>query len=349
MELRYNMHFSKSVIFNRRTIKIIMLCVLSIIILIVAASNSSGSPVQNENPSILASNEIITDNNSGQANDTNHGSYINHDDNINQNTELKYISLINETEVDYSEDMVSLRSDEEVIETTDEYGLPELTNFRLLASSGELDTENAQDNDCETDTILNPDIPDEIDIPEWRTLPYLIHVSLDTFTIAILELDENGDHTKLVHTWRTAYGRTNAQTRPGIYSIRHKTPWIAWRNGYFSPFGSNYTGNLWFHAPLYNRKNLNTLRASTYNQIGTRASAGCFRTSSQAAAWIYYNVPVGTRVIVSNDSFFTSPEHELIDPRQTFDPSYPVDQEPLVIQELTQDTGVDYPIIKICD
>ena len=180
------------------------------------------------------------------------------------------------------------------------------------------------------DVVVNlNEATDKSDIPEsalhdWATLPYLIYVSLDSFTIAILGLDENGYHTELLHTWNTAYGRTNAQTRPGTYEILSKISWIEWRNGYFSPFGSRYAGNVWFHAPLYNKKDLNTLRAQTYNEIGTRATAGCFRTSTEAAAWIYYNAPIGTRVVVANDSFFTSKELEEVGLRQTFDPTYPV-------------------------
>lgn len=72
------------------------------------------------------------------------------------------------------------------------------------------------------------------------------------------------------------------------------------------------------------------MRANTFNQIGTRATAGCFRTSTYAAAWIYHNAPIGTRVVVSNDSFFTSPVPERIDRRQTFDPTYPLQMTPRV-------------------
>lgn len=72
------------------------------------------------------------------------------------------------------------------------------------------------------------------------------------------------------------------------------------------------------------------MRANTFNEIGTRATAGCFRTYTYAAAWIYYNAPIGTRVIVANDSFFTSPVPERVDRRQTFDPTFPLYMEPSV-------------------
>ena len=312
------MQINEPVILTRRYFKIVLLFLsLLIIFMLPAAQNINSSQAIPENTDTLSSPEIVLG------------------DNTNQNNHQDYFSLTNEINNDYSENSNNPVIDIQTSGITLDSELPELTNLRHLSSEDMIESIDYQN--YPYGEFVNSDI----EIPEWRTLPYLIYVSLDSFTIAVLGLDENGDHTKLIHTWNTAYGRTNAQTRPGTYEILSKTPWIEWRNGMFSPFGSRYVGNLWFHAPLFYRKDLNTMRASTFNQIGTRATAGCFRTSTEAAAWIYNNVPIGTRVVVANDSFFTSSEIEEIGSGQSFDPTYPIGPigEPMV----------DYKISKVCD
>ena len=226
--------------------------------------------------------------------------------------------------------------------------LPELTNFRYLSSSTENESENRELITEILSEVSDEGVSSELEVPLWRTLPYLIYVSLDSFTIAILGLDENGYHTELLHTWHTAYGRTNAQTRPGTYEILSKSTWISWGNGWFSPYGSRYVGGLWFHGPLYRGRNLNGMRASSFNQIGTRATSGCFRTSTNAASWIYHNAPIGTRVIVANDSFFTSPVPDRIPQGQTFDPTYPLYITPRVDTSEIYISEIDYAINGRC-
>ena len=41
--------------------------------------------------------------------------------------------------------------------------------------------------------------------------------------------------------------------------------------------------------------------ASDFNKLGKPASAGCIRLCIADAKWIYYNVPVGSTVIISDN------------------------------------------------
>ena len=160
--------------------------------------------------------------------------------------------------------------------------------------------------------------------PETETeLPYLIYVSKDSFTIAILGLDDNGEYSQLLQTFNTAIGRTDAQTRAGSYTITEKSAWIQWSKNSYSPYGTKHSGGLWFHGPSHSAKDLNTLQAASYNKIGTRATSGCMRTTNGAAAWIYNNAPVGTPVIIANDSLYNSAAIAKVDANQKYDPSDP--------------------------
>ena len=41
--------------------------------------------------------------------------------------------------------------------------------------------------------------------------------------------------------------------------------------------------------------------ASDYNKLGKPASAGCIRLSIADAKWIYYHVPIGSTVVISDN------------------------------------------------
>lgn len=162
-------------------------------------------------------------------------------------------------------------------------------------------------------------------------LPYQIYVSKDTFTTAILGIDENGEYTRLLRTWRTAIGTGN-KTRAGSYKIDKKYLWYDWSLGGFTPYTSRLEGSkIRLHAPLHNKKeDWNSLWKEGYTQIGSKETQGCLRTTTEGAAWVYFNCTVGTEVIIANDSLYESAEPpELGD--SSSDPTRPVVVEDLEI------------------
>ena len=171
-------------------------------------------------------------------------------------------------------------------------------------------------------------------------LPYLIYVSKDSFTIAILGRDEEGEFTRLLQTFNTAIGRTSAQTRAGTYTITSKTRWIEWNATQYTPYGTQHSGGLWFHGPIYGAKDPYKLKAVSFNEIGTAATSGCMRTTTSAAAWIYNNCAVGTTVIIANDSKYTSSPWAKIDAEQLFDPTDP-DARIEIPEDVPEDVGED--------
>ena len=229
---------------------------------------------------------------------------------------------------------------------------PLTSSFDITDDDDAEEEENAAEDFADDDDILEDDSPDSDDTtqtseadggtqssndtdadstadqfaavysPEGTVFPYLLYVSKHSYTIAVLTLDENNEYTRLLRTYSTAIGRTSAQTRAGRFTITGKTRWIDWGNSY-SPFGSKHSGGLWFHGPLYRARSSGTLITRSYNQIGSSATAGCMRTTTEAAVWIYYNCAEGTPVIIANDSRFTSVVPAQVDDSQTFDPTDP--------------------------
>jgi len=140
-------------------------------------------------------------------------------------------------------------------------------------------------------------------------MPYQIYVSKDSFTIAILGIDENGDYTRLLRTWRTAIGTGN-KTRAGSYTIDKQWLWYEWADGGYTPFTSHLEGTkMRLHAPLHNKnEDWNSLWRNGYREIGSKETQGCLRTTSEGAAWVYFNCAVGTEVRIANDELYQSEE-----------------------------------------
>ena len=155
-------------------------------------------------------------------------------------------------------------------------------------------------------------------------MPYKIYVSKDTYTIAILGIDGNGEYTRLLRTWRTAIGTGN-KTRAGSYKIDKQYMWYDWSLGGYTPYTSRRDGaKIRLHAPLHNeRGEWDSLWKEGYTQIGTQETQGCLRTTTEGAAWVYFNCKVGTEVYIANDSLYESAEPPALGDSES-DPTRPV-------------------------
>lgn len=152
-------------------------------------------------------------------------------------------------------------------------------------------------------------------------LPYAIYVSKKSYTIAILTADDAGQYTKVLFTFPTALG-SGSKTRPGEYTVTRREAWHKWSDRAYSPFATRHSGGLWFHAPLYGGKSFGRFYAYSYNEIGTACTAGCLRTTTGAASWIYYNCPTGTPVTIANDDLYQSEAAPAIVKGKNADPTH---------------------------
>ena len=86
--------------------------------------------------------------------------------------------------------------------------------------------------------------------------------------------------------------------------ILDKLRWHTLNGPTYGQFCSHITSDILFHSvpSVVNARPFDnhTLNASAYNQLGTPASAGCIRLTVGHAKWLYDNVPVGSKVVISD-------------------------------------------------
>ena len=168
-----------------------------------------------------------------------------------------------------------------------------------------------------------------ITAPAGYNLPYIIYCCKNSHTIVIIAKDDNGDWTRVVRLYPTGMGRKNV-TDVGFYTITKKERWHRWGSGY-SPYANRLSVGIYLHGPIYKKKNHNTIRPSYYNCIGTNCSSGCIRTICGCAAWVYYNCPIGTHIIVAQNARFSTPRPQKIGKKAKRDPSDPGDNVEIFI------------------
>ncbi len=168
-----------------------------------------------------------------------------------------------------------------------------------------------------------------ITAPAGYNLPYIIYCCKNSHTIAIIAKDDSGNWTRVVRLYPTGMGRKNV-TDVGFYTITKKERWHKWGSGY-SPYANRLSVGIYLHGPIYKKKNHNTIRPSYYNCIGTNCSSGCIRTICGCAAWVYYNCPIGTHIIVAQNARFSTPRPPKIGKKAKRDPSDPGDNVEIFI------------------
>ena len=169
---------------------------------------------------------------------------------------------------------------------------------------------------------------------------YQIYISKNSFTVAVLSRDAAGQYTQVVKIFKAATGGT--KTRTGTFEIQHKDQkftklrWYSFNTSFSGhcPYATYFTGGVYFHGPIFHKKDPHTLNTKFYNRIGKANTSGCLRLPTAQARWIYYNCPYGTKVIVANDDRYRAPEHEQIPPDQFWDPTDPDARPPVTAFEL---------------
>ncbi len=154
---------------------------------------------------------------------------------------------------------------------------------------------------------------------------YMIIVDKADHAFAAFTYDENGKYTKKVKEFPCALGRSSRMTPTGEFEISNKGRWKTWSGDKFSPYYTRYTSGLYFHGPIYDEKDGSTMFPDSYEEIGTNASAGCVRTTTAGAYWVYAHCPAGTIVkIVASSDLVSWPGKPAIDPNfPTWDPTDP--------------------------
>ncbi|MBR6890184.1 MAG: L,D-transpeptidase family protein [Clostridia bacterium] len=127
----------------------------------------------------------------------------------------------------------------------------------------------------------------------------IIVVNKRAQVVTVYIKDEKGNYTLPLRHMICSTGLTYERTRNGVYKIERKLgEWYTYPgpSGDTIRWPSVYRSGYYFHSPLFNRDH--TIRYSTINRLGQRASAGCVRLPNNDAEWVYRYCPVGTTVYI---------------------------------------------------
>lgn len=133
---------------------------------------------------------------------------------------------------------------------------------------------------------------------EEDPFPYYIRVNKILNCVTIYERDHNGEYTI---PFKSMICSTGTATPLGTFGSKGKYEMKGLIHGVFGQYATWITGNILFHSVPCNRKSKDSLSARSYNQLGTKASAGCIRLTVADAKWIYDHCPLGTMIEIYDD------------------------------------------------
>lgn len=130
---------------------------------------------------------------------------------------------------------------------------------------------------------------------------YSIYVNLAYCCITVYECYSDGSAYP-IRAMICSRGRDDGhQTPEGVFYTSDKYPWGYMADGSWAAYVTRFNGDILFHAvPSWDAAPGN-MEIGEYNKLGGPASLGCIRLTVADAAWIYYNMPWGTQVVVYTD------------------------------------------------
>ena len=149
-----------------------------------------------------------------------------------------------------------------------------------------------------TQRLLYSDAAKKSDRP---STPYKLVIDVSDQRVYAYEW-VNGQYDRLARTMICSTGLPDTPTPIGTWNAGG--PCGRWY--YFKKFDCwaqyayRINGPILFHSVIYSEKDTSTLRQSSVNNLGRRASHGCVRLKVEDAKWIYNNCPAGTTVTVRN-------------------------------------------------
>lgn len=146
--------------------------------------------------------------------------------------------------------------------------------------------------------------------PEPTPVPFAITVDVRNQVVTVYTRDENGEYTVPVRQMLCSSGTTKNPSDVGDWVLNgRKAQWCTfpqWGNTY-ARYWTRINSSIAFHSVIYTAVNVKSMKVSSYNKLGNRASHGCIRLTVADAKWIYDNVGKGT-VVTITESLPEDPE-----------------------------------------
>ena len=206
-----------------------------------------------------------------------------------------------------------------------EVELVELESLGTVAPTDKPTDEPHEENQGVTSKPANTPQPTE----DTRS-PYYIYVEKGSHTITIYTLDDAGEYTNVLATYRTGTGKTQGKTPVGIFELYANEDRDRWHSfgsdQAWAQYATPFTSGIYFHSALYRYNKIDSMYHDQYYEIGTNITAGCLRTTAEAAYFIFNDCPPGTIVEIVNGNPLdttSAPEPSINPDYQHYDPTDP--------------------------
>lgn len=142
---------------------------------------------------------------------------------------------------------------------------------------------------------------ENLDIRARSGYPYLIAINKAQHknTVTIFCVDEEGNYTRPYSAMVCSAGNG---TKLGVFNTMNKYSWHTLIGPSYGQYCTRIYGNVLFHSVPYATRHKYDLKHWLYNRLGSLDSLGCVRLPCNDSKWIYDNCPIGTTVVVYNDS-----------------------------------------------
>jgi lipoprotein-anchoring transpeptidase ErfK/SrfK len=130
---------------------------------------------------------------------------------------------------------------------------------------------------------------------------YKLVVNIYYQFVIVFRKDKNGEFTVPVRYMVCTTGKESTPTPDGTFLLQgNKIRIITSDENSYARYATQLIDGIYFHSLLYKKwDDVTSYTATSYNNLGTRASHGCIRLWVPDAKWIYYNIAVGTEVEVA--------------------------------------------------
>lgn len=139
-----------------------------------------------------------------------------------------------------------------------------------------------------------------VDTGEPYFTGYSIWVNLAYCVVTVYETYSDGNMYP-IRSMACSCGRAGCETPEGVFYTSDKYDWGYMADGSWGAYVTRFNGDILFHSVPSWYCAPGNIEIGEYNKLGGPASLGCIRLCVADAAWIYYNMPWGTQVVVYTD------------------------------------------------
>ena len=157
--------------------------------------------------------------------------------------------------------------------------------------------EEATNEEAESVTIKATEEETKAKDPNKYSMPYYIEVNIRQNVVNIY-VQGSGDNHDVPYKAMACSTGTYTPKAGSVYKItNYRNRWNLMKGGVYAQYAVQIVGNILFHSVPYTKKNNHSLEYWEYDKLGTKASLGCIRLTTEDAKWMFENVEPGTLVL----------------------------------------------------